>query len=580
MENNDYIKNNQRKDSGNKSSISIDDEVQKLFKRSNGKITQQDFINIKNKYNDEDIVNQIQQAFVEKYTSITKKAKKFAVLIKDKYGNSQIPFHVILEKAEKYKNKHSLSELEFNEFQRIYENELVGLKSTEVFIPSNNLQQALGSITVDYQNFNSNLNDADYRILQEIIKLNASTKYLHSSVFIQSLQYEDMATEALTGKFSKQFNNGSDHVHPVIAALFLPKIDVLETHFIRSNISNIIRTRYNKENFSNIPDALLYDAFTKDPNDVVCDSKSTFVDLYNRALLQTNLWSEVISLRSGKYYNNTSRNFINSVDACKMNRHDSSELIYGRNDNTIFKRILAAFSFRPTMLHTVTAGPQFSTNPYQQHIRPVSFHVPMINLKIPISNNDKDPIDLSGAFEQVQQLFVNGYVVPKHTSLVLSNGVLFFCIDRRANIVYNSQLVPSFAFNKIPSAISGFDRLNRRLVNFEQEIRIRSNTYRLRSVVVSEVNTLSGQNDIVIGSSAMFIQYPELDKNQYDTRYLIYDPMLASRPQRTMNNTIIDVNPIEYIQNIESDDNICFMQKARSAGIIFMYQLVEEQNTI
>ena len=302
--------------------------------------------------------------------------------------------------------------------------------------------------------------------------------------------------------------------------------------------------------------------------------------MYNRALLQTNLWSEVISLRSGKYYNNTSRNFINSVDACKMNRHDSSELIYGRNDNTIFKRILAAFSFRPTMLHTVTAGPQFSTNPYQQHIRPVSFHVPMINLKIPISNNDKDPIDLSGAFEQVQQLFVNGYVVPKHTSLVLSNGVLFFCIDRRANIVYNSQLVPSFAFNKIPSAISGFDRLNRRLVNFEQEIRIRSNTYRLRSVVVSEVNTLSGQNDIVIGSSAMFIQYPELDKNQYDTRYLIYDPMLASRPQRTMNNTIIDVNPIEYIQNIESDDNICFMQKARSAGIIFMYQLVEEQNTI
>ena len=54
-----------------------------------------------------------------------KRAKKFAQLIKDKYGNSEYPFHIILEKAEKYKNKHSLSELEFNEFQRIYENELV-----------------------------------------------------------------------------------------------------------------------------------------------------------------------------------------------------------------------------------------------------------------------------------------------------------------------------------------------------------------------------------------------------------------------------------------------------------------------
>ena len=127
-----------------------------MFKRSNGKITQQDFINLKNKHNDEDIVNQIQQAFVEKYTSITKRAKKFAQLIKDKYGNSEYPFHIILEKAEKYKNKHSLSELEFNEFQRIYENELVGLKSTEIFIPSTNLQQVLGSVTVDYQGFTNN----------------------------------------------------------------------------------------------------------------------------------------------------------------------------------------------------------------------------------------------------------------------------------------------------------------------------------------------------------------------------------------------------------------------------------------
>ena len=513
MENNNYIINNHRNEQGHKNSVSVDDEVQKLFKRSNGKITQQDFINLKNKHNDEDIVNQIQQAFVEKYTSITKRAKKFAQLIKDKYGNSEYPFHIILEKAEKYKNKHSLSELEFNEFQRIYENELVGLKSTEIFIPSTNLQQVLGSVTVDYQGFTNKLTDTDYKILQEILKLNASTKHLHSTVFIQSLQYEDLATEALTGKYNSQFNYGSDHVHPVVAALFLPKIDVLETHFIRSNISNIVKTRYNKENFTNIPDALLYDAFTKDPNDVVCDAKSTLVDLYNRAQLQSNLWSEIIGLRSGKYYNSSSRNFISAVDSCKMNRHDSPELIYGRHDGTIFKRILSAFSFRPTMLHTITAAPQFTTNPYQQHIRPVSFHVPMINLKIPIDNNNNNPILLSDAFEQVQHLFVNGYVVPKQTSLVLSNGVLFFYVDRRANIVYNSQSMPSFTFNKIPSAISGFDRLNRRPVNFEEEIRIRSNKYKLRSVVVSEVNILSGQNDVVIGSSAMFTEYPDIDKN-------------------------------------------------------------------
>ena len=41
--------------------------------------------------------------------------KKFAELIREKYGNTQYPFHILLEKAYKYKVKHGLKDEELNE---------------------------------------------------------------------------------------------------------------------------------------------------------------------------------------------------------------------------------------------------------------------------------------------------------------------------------------------------------------------------------------------------------------------------------------------------------------------------------
>ena len=361
MDNENDVKINQRKEVGKNDSISIDNEVQKLFKRSGGKINQQDFQNLRNKYNNEKLVEKIQHVFIEKYTEIAKKAKKFAQLIREKYANSQYPFHILLEKAYKYKVKHGLKDEEFNEFQRIYENELIGLKSPEVFTHNTNLQKILGSVSIDYQGFNTDLNEKDYKIVQDIIKLYASSKALHSQVILQSMQYEDCSIEATTGEYKKEFHNVANHIHPVIAALFLPKINTLEQHFIHSNIAGIVKTRYNKETFVSMADALLYDAIIKDPNDVVCDSRSTLTDLFNRAQLQNQLWNAVLSLRNGQYYNNSFREFINSVDNCRMNKYDSPDLIYGRYDGTILKRLLSAFSFRPTIVTTTPIYQIFNT---------------------------------------------------------------------------------------------------------------------------------------------------------------------------------------------------------------------------
>ena len=575
MDNNN-VKTNQRKEY--KESSSVDEEVNKLFKHSNGKLNQQEFQKLRNKFGNEEFVNKIERVFIEKYTEITKKAKKFAQLIREKYANSQFPFHILIEKAYKYKVKHGLTEEEFSEFQRIYENELVGLKSPEVFSYNTNLQKVLGNVSVDYQGFSSKLSDNDYKVLQDILKLHASSKALHSQVLLQSMQYEDCSIEATTGEYKKEFHNVANHVHPVIAALFLPKIDVLEQHFIHSNIASIVKTRYNKEQFTSMADALLYDSLIKDPNDIVCDPRSTIIDLYNRAQLQNQLWNSVLSLRNGQYYNNSFREFINAIDICRMNKYDSPDLVYGRYDGTILKRLLTAFSFRPTVVTSTPIYQIFNTNPYQQNIKPTVTYVPMINLKLPYTVNDMSPIELQDALDQNQILIENGTTILKHTSLIYSRGVLFFYIDRRANIIYN-KAVPSFAFSSLPTAIAGFERLNQRPVNFDPIIRIRNDEYRLRSVVVSEVNNIADDNDLVIGSSTICMIHQDYTVDRYQDEFFLYDPYIVVKPT-TINGMVQRYNPIHTIAGVGVADNeVGFIDIARTRGIVFMYQLVKDASS-
>jgi hypothetical protein len=580
---NEIVKNNQRKDSGRKDTGAVDEEVRKLFKRSGNKINQQDFQNLRIKYGNEEFVEKVQRVFIEKQTEITKKAKKFAQLIREKYGNNQYPFHILLEKAYKYKVKHGLNDDEFSEFQRIYENELIGLKSPDVFAPSTNLQRVLGNVSVDYQGFNSKLSESDFKIVQDILKLHASSQALHSQVLLQSIQYDDCGIEAFTGKYNRDIHNVSNHVHPVIAALFLPKIDVLETHFIHSNIANIIKTRYNKEAFKSMSDALLYDSLIRDPNDVVCDSRSTLADLYNRAQLQNQLWNNVLSLRNGQYYNSSFREFINAVDTCRMNKYDSPDLVYGRYDGTILKRMLAAFSFRPTVVTTTPVYQIFNTNPYQQNIKPTVTYVPMINLKLPYTPNDNSPVSLKDSLEQTQLLLENGVVVPKHTSLIYSRGVLFFYIDRRANIILNPQGHPSFAFNKLPTAVAGFDRINTRQVDFDYKFNIRNDEYRLRSVVLSELNKNTPNDNIVIGSTAGICIHQDFNADRYQNEFYLYDPYCVVKHEVFgkigAKQVSSNESPIVRVQGVGSNKSeLGFIELARSQGIIFMYELVKDNS--
>ena len=111
----------------------------------------------------------------------------------------------------------------------------------------------------------------------------------------------------------------------------------------------------------------------------------------------------------------------------------------------------------------------------------------MVNLRLVTSANP-DPVSLDDALEQNQPfLETNGSVSLRNTSLIYSRGVLMFYVDRRAHVMRVSDVGP-FNLSREPYAVSGFERLNDRVVNFQSRINIRDDEYALRSVVVSEIN--------------------------------------------------------------------------------------------
>jgi hypothetical protein len=492
---------------------------------------------------DNELVDQIQAAYVEKYSMVEKRARAFAKKILEKYGMTNQPYSQLVLKAHKYANKYELSDAEKTAFTRILQQELAGTTSAEIPTVTTNMSKVLGDISIDTKGFGMKVSDADYRELQDILKMREETKPLHSQVILQSLSYSD-TTVATSGKFvPENGHNLACHVHPVVAALFLPKIDELEQHFLYSNLANIVASRYNQESFKTRPDYELFYNLVTDPNDVVCDSRSPVKDLKNRCHLQKQLWQSVLGLRNGQYYNCDQLDLLRAIDMCRLNKYDTPDLVYGRYDGTIVKRLFAAFSFRPTLVLSVPSPQVYSHNPYFQAANPVVSTISMINLRLPQNATTKyintslqtpsaitaptikeaSQITLSEALTQSQLFFENGSLLMKNTQVISSRGVIVFFVDRRKHTIDYSQYHDPTAMVALPKALSGFERVNTLAVKVD-EIKLGENQekFSLKSVVLA--NMIDGNDDdankeLFVGSRAMV---------KLDNGVNVYNPMGAA----------------------------------------------------
>jgi hypothetical protein len=493
-------------------------EVANLFKLQNKNQFSSALLALRQRYRDEDLVGKIQDVFMQRHSSIVKSAKKFAMAVREKYAQQNIPFHQLLMKARAHGKKHHLSEAEFAEFQRIYEQELAGANSSEVVIPMTSIMKVLGNINTGAEAY-FKADEADFRNLQEILKLNEASRPLHTQVLLQAIQYDGPVDIFLAGvNFNKNLQNPGDHVHPVIAALFLPKLKTVDEHFLYSNMSGIVKARYNRTPLTTRPDYELFYNLVTDPNDVVCDTRTPVGDLLHRCNLQNQLWNSVLHLLNGQYFNPSLREFMTSVDVCRLNKYDNPDLVYGRHDGTIIKRLFSAFSFRPTVVATLPVSSLFAYNPYSQNMRPTVTSIPMINVRLSAFGSAAATAAvtakvagaapainaLSAALSQTNQFLEGNAVVNRHTSVMFSREVLIFYVDRRSYVYNLNTSVTNLA--RLPTSIAGFERINDLALVWEQEITIGDESLMFASAVIADVNTnvdptIGGS--YVIGSSAI-----------------------------------------------------------------------------
>jgi hypothetical protein len=526
--------------------INVEKEVSELIKKGADKASMND---LRRKYGDDKIFDTVQEAYFEKLASIRKRSIKFTKLIERKYGMYGHPLHIILNKAIKYKKKYNLSEEEFELFRQYYQRSMNSRNNTgklDVLLPNTNMAKVFGDDP--YTNRKIHVNEGDHRIVKEIMALYDLNRMIWQQCTLQSITYnynDNTNHHFITNPEFQQVRraipvpanppayindskiaNYSSFIHPVIAAMFLPKIARFDEYFLFTNLAYILRCKYLGEPISTYHSYLMLYNLVTDPNDVVCNADSPIKDILNRVLLQTTLWKNVMRLRhTGIYDTHTSfaaGDLMIQIDNCKLSSYDAPDLMMIGDENVIIRRLLSSLAYRcatiysiPTVYPMIGNGVQINTLNMPINYTQVT-KVPMVYIRLsptnlPISQNistntrDKvinhinsmlpyirngnvargvnaptlmqnreevkeiiDKPDIQSSLNTIQPIMTNGRFEYRSSSVVGTDGVLIVSIPRRTYqpLMTNVHNLPQvFNMSKLPHNAIGLETLNNTHIN-------------------------------------------------------------------------------------------------------------------
>ena len=549
MDKNYNTPGNTRKGFEETTNINVEKEVSELIKKGADKASMND---LRRKYGDDKIFDTVQEAYFEKLASIRKRSIKFTKLIERKYGMYGHPLHIILNKAIKYKKKYSLSEEEFELFRQYYQKSMNSRNNTgkiDVLLPNTNMAKIFGDDP--YTNRKIHVNEGDHRIVKEIMGLYDLNRMIWQQVTLQSITYnyndnvnlhfiknpgvyayDEVLIGPLSTKPEPTYNNDSkisnysSFIHPVIAAMFLPKIARFDEYFLFTNLAYILRCKYLGEPISTYHSYLMLYNLVTDPNDVVCNADSPIKDILNRVLLQTTLWKNVMRLRQTGIYDShnsfAAGDLMIQIDNCKLSTYDAPDLLMIGDENVIIRRLLSSLAYRcatiysiPTIYPMIGNGVQINTLNMPMNYTQVT-KVPMIYIRLPPTNlpiyqntstvrddlgtnintmansiNVTYPVatppdqrianvslvehkqianmqDIQTSLNTIQPIMANGRFEYRSTTVVGTDGVLIVSIPRRTYqpLMTNVHNLPQvFNMSKLPHNAIGLETLNNANIN-------------------------------------------------------------------------------------------------------------------
>jgi hypothetical protein len=263
------------------------------------------------------------------------------------------------------------------------------------------------------------------------------------------------------------------------------------------------------------------------------------------------------------------------MDACRVNLYDTPDLMYVQDEGSILRRILSAFSFRPTIVNTSTISPGVAVIQNNTYARNMTTFgsvtaVPMITLRLPLIPNN-NPIDLLDSLEQAHYYLENNTVIPKHQTIIYSKGILIFYVNRRYQQVNLTKLYNPQHFGKLPMTVSGFEKINNQSIVAHPIIPVVNDSYKLRSVVIAKTTTSNG-SEYIVGNATLIMSHADLSQGIAVDSFLVYDPVDASHIDSSNGLPISDPIYAIPLNHIPGHDTYTFSELAAKSGVIYIYQ--------
>jgi hypothetical protein len=561
--------------------VNIEREVSELIKKGADKASMKD---LRRKFGDDNMFSKIHEAYFEKLTSIQKRSIKFTKLIEKKYGMLGYPLHIILNKALKYKKKYNLSDEEFELFRQYYQKSMNMRNNPNKFnvlVPNTNMAKVFGDDP--YTNNKIHTSDKDHILIKEIIDLYEGSRFLWQQITLQSIMYQ---SDLPITKFDVNLNNTkmvnfSSPIHPVVAALFLPKINNFDEYFLFTNLAYILKCKHLGEQLTTYHSYLMLYNLVTDPTDVVCNSDSPLRDILNRGVLQITLWRNVLKLREGSVYdtNNSfvASDFMINIDGCKLSTYDAPDLLMIGDENVIIRRLLNALSFRcATVMTTPTIIPLLNANinnTMQVNTLNIPFNltqitkVPMIYIRLPPKIINSVPTNLQtvqNSLNTIQTVMSNGKLESRSLTVANTEHLLIISIPRRTykpigTGIYNLPQV--FNFSSMPHHAIGLEVLNDTPVATNKCL-----------IIPNLANTADNKRF----SDKLFLKSAVVLKERKDNQHhkFIYGTKTYMINYHCQEKEIRVYNPISDIQKIDIATNQITMIPLRYLTSVFCNQIV------
>ena len=523
----------------NRTPSSVKNEVDRLIREGKYQLSPAEAVKLREKFKDSAMFELVMEHLNEAHVKILNVAKKYYKYAQTQLlgGNKSIDY--VLKQAVPFAKKVPLTDAEIDAFRRLVEEMLEGRVPSEssTYRHISSVGNLFGVSSVEQvESMKDNLSTGDFAKVQDIIRLENANKALYQQVVLQSVQYQDCDLIALSGKFDPERHNAFSHVSPMIAALYLPKFDLLDRTTIHAHLAGIIRARFNREPLVNQVDKELFDNIIYTNRREVC-SMNPAEDLHRRVQLQHSLWNSVSALRSGRYYGVNS-DFVNALDQCHLT-HVSPVNTVVNDEGANLRRIFGSFGLN-TIQFVLKANNQYmatnASNVGASIFIPVNREEDRTSLDSMITLDMSDYKTKDGSPYDFQEMM-------KQKSYYLDENDRYIALDTEVNAVYkllsiyvprrkssvvqrqavgNNSIASQFInFHQLPLTISGLSELNSYPVKAPPTLRAGSSFLRKRSVVVVEIvayqspTDLNNVAELVTSSSAIVYKKDDPSKIYY-----------------------------------------------------------------